>query len=125
MTGAWSVVGEGAREDARAMSDRQSILEAVGRAPLTREELEDAIGSPERQWHATLAALITEGEVLRTGEGKRGDPFRFLRNTESAQKRAENDSLSAHPLRDAERNLSAQQKPAHLSAQKRDGDEAR
>jgi hypothetical protein len=120
-TGAWAVIGEGAREDARAMSDRQSILDALGGSALTRDELEDAMGSPERQWHATLTALITEGEVQRIGEGKRGSPYKFLRNNTAAQKRAETDSLSAHPLRDAERNLSAQQKPAQLSAQKHDG----
>lgn len=76
----WSVVGEGVeRGDSRSIADRQAILAALGRSnePLTRADLEAAVGTPERQWHAILDMLEHEGLIQRTGAGKKGDPYRF------------------------------------------------
>ena len=104
-TGAWAAIGEGERMDARSIGDRQAILTALdGGAELTRAELEEATGAPERQWHAQLDALRDAGQVQRTGEGKKGSPYRFsMLRTDAAQppaqKRAETPSgaLSSFP----------------------------
>ncbi|HEY4429234.1 MAG TPA: AAA family ATPase [Solirubrobacteraceae bacterium] len=113
-TGAWAAIAEGERADARTVSDRLAILAALrdGDA-LTRGELEQAVGSPERQWHSTLDDLISGGDVHRDGRGVKGDPHRFsiLRSVSAqpgAQQARSKDSFSAHPGRGAERNLSAQ-----------------
>lgn len=77
-TGAWSVVGEGERGEARSIADRQAILVALSdRGELTRAELEQALGTQQRQWHTELRKLIGEGCVRRSGAGKKGDPHRF------------------------------------------------
>lgn len=89
-TGAWSSIAEGERSDARSIGDRQAILTALTDDELTRGELEAATGSPQRQWHAQLDALIADGKVQRNGAGKKGSPYRFaLVRTDSAQASAQ------------------------------------
>jgi hypothetical protein len=77
-TAAWSAVGEGERGEARSITDRQAILAALsdGRE-LTRAELEQTLGTPQRQWGAQLGKLTEEARVQRSGAGKKGDPYRF------------------------------------------------
>jgi hypothetical protein len=111
-TGAWAAIAEGERSDARSISDRQAILTALDDgSELTRAELEEATGAPERQWHAQLDALRDAGQVQRTGDGKKGSPYRFsIVRKDAAQTAAQHtrvnqtrsDCLSAaHPVRDA------------------------
>jgi hypothetical protein len=76
-TGAWRGIAEGDRGDSRALLDRQRLLALLDGAPYTRDELVDAMGSPQRQWHGPLEALIGEGVVQRTGAGKRGSPYGY------------------------------------------------
>lgn len=93
----------------RSIGDRQAILSALDGGDLTRVELEEATGAPERQWHTLLETLIADGEVQRTGAGKKGSPYRFkLLRTDSAQTpvqlRAETEHSdarfsAAHPVR--------------------------
>jgi len=92
-TGAWSVIGEGAdRGDAREITDRAALMAALDHdETLTRQELEQAMGSPERQWHTTIERLIETGAVIKTGAGKKGDPYRYKKPlTDSAQPPAQN-----------------------------------
>lgn len=114
-TGAWRAIVEGERSGVRELRDRQAILDALsGGDELTRAELEEATGSPERQWHGALDELLRGGEVRKTGAGKKGDPYRFgMVRTDAAQtgaqNRAESDSAdasvsSAHPHRGCSRN---------------------
>jgi AAA domain len=75
--GVWSVIGEGAdRGDAREITDRSALLDALATAEtLTRAELEELMGSPQRQWHTTLERLIETDVVGKSGAGKKGDPY--------------------------------------------------
>ena len=101
-TNAWSVVGEAPdRGDARSISDRQALIDALGSGEaLTRPELEDDIGAPERQWHKTLDELLSEGLVDRTGAGKKGDPYRFQKvRTNAAQAVAQQSAETAQEVR--------------------------
>jgi hypothetical protein len=86
-TGAWAAIAEGERSDARSIGDRRAILTALEDGfELTRAELEEATGAPERQWHGQLETLIGDGQVQRTGEGRKGSPYRFsLLRKDSAQ----------------------------------------
>lgn len=56
----------------------RQFLDALGGDTLTRAELEETLGDA-REWKSTLDALVGEGVVGRSGEGKRGDPHRFRR----------------------------------------------
>ena len=105
-TDAWSVVGEGEdRRDTRAVADRAALLSALPTSEpgMTRNELEDEIGSPHQQFAPTLARLIDEGQATRDGAGKKGDPYRYriLRNTPAQHPRTNAELSGAHPFRDA------------------------
>lgn len=84
-TGSWAAVAEGDRTDARSIGDRLAILDALdGDEELTRAELEEAVGAPERQWHAQLDELLGGGQVQRLGAGRKGSPYRFKKVREKA-----------------------------------------
>jgi hypothetical protein len=109
-TDSWAAIAEGeSRHDSRAASDRAALLAMLPTTTpgMTRQELEDELGSPHKQFAPILKDLLDENIAARDGDGVKGDPFRFriLRNG-SAQHRAETPTfLSAHsPLGDAERN---------------------
>lgn len=81
-TDSWRVVGEGVdRHDARAICDREALLEHLpaDEQGLTRDELEAEIDSPHRQWAPQMQKLIDEGFATRDGEGRKGDPYRYRR----------------------------------------------
>ena len=112
----------------RADADKRAILDALASGePLTRAELEDAVGAPSRQWYAVLEALVKNGPVTRTGAGRKGNPYRFqILRSEAAQEDAQNGAesadagipFSAHPLRGAEKESTAHSQPntAHGAA---------
>jgi hypothetical protein len=81
----WSVVGEGTdRGDARDIAARGVLLAALSLdEDRTRAELE-AAGVDWRDSHDALDGLIASGVVARSGEGKRGDPYRYRKLWESA-----------------------------------------
>jgi hypothetical protein len=61
-------------------SVRERVLEAVASSPgpMTREEVREAVGSPQPATGAVkdvLQALAGEGKITRAGSGKRGDPY--------------------------------------------------
>jgi hypothetical protein len=88
----WTVVGEGTdRGDARDITNRAALLAALADGELARTALEEATGTPARQWHTTLEGLISEGVVGRSGAGVKGDPFRYrMLRTDAAQRPAQN-----------------------------------
>jgi hypothetical protein len=120
-TDSWRVVGEGFdRHDARAICDREALLERVpAEAPgVTRQELEQEVGSPHRQWAPQMQKLIDEELVVRDGEGRKGDPYRFRRILRNP--------AAQHPRRNAEeagsfllRSRSEQQKEPDTSTNPR------
>jgi hypothetical protein len=107
----WSVEGEGERSEARSMRLRQAILSALrDGGELTNAGLEKATGVARREWHTELNKLVDDGQVRRSGEGKRGDPYRFEilrkdsaeRGAQDAQKDAAEDSAEAPAQKPAE-----------------------
>jgi hypothetical protein len=118
--GAWRAISEDAdRGDTRTIAarqrtaaDREAILAALNDGgQLARTDLEDATGTPSHQWHSTLDTLIAEGLISKTGEGKKGDPYRFqMLRTDAAQAAAQDGAangqagilFSAHPRTGAE-----------------------
>jgi hypothetical protein len=79
--GAWRIVGEGAsREEGAALAWRERLLRAVpGEPGATLDELEKVVGVERRKWYGEFKALLSEGLIVRSGEGKRGDPYRHFR----------------------------------------------
>ena len=84
----WRVIGEGVdRGDARDITDRAGLLQALSyHEEVSRAELQEAMGSPERQWHGVLDQLVEAGQVVKVGAGKKGDPYRYKKlRAEAAQ----------------------------------------
>jgi hypothetical protein len=113
----WSLVGEGTdRGDARDIANRGLLLGALSYDEAhTRNELEDATGVKSREWHKTLDQLIAERLVTRSGEGKKGDPYRYQKLREAAAQNpaesagAGDGNAAAHPYRGAAANRTASQ----------------
>lgn len=64
----------------RATEDRlvEAILEMLHARPgLTEPEIRADIGGNQRLTAAALRRLLSIGHIARTGDGKRGDPFRY------------------------------------------------
>lgn len=55
------------------------VLEAMGTEPLTTEELADAINEPQTTVRRALDDLHRDDKIGRSGDGKRGSPYRFSR----------------------------------------------
>lgn len=107
---AWSVVGQGDdRRDMRAVADRAALMTTlpISEPGMTRQEIEDEIGSPHQQFAPTLTRLIDDGQIHRDGAGKKGDPYRYrILRKPPAQHPRRNASAAAqlsgaHPVRDA------------------------
>jgi hypothetical protein len=56
---------------------RQEVLGLLDGAALTEAELKTAAASKTTTLDVALRALVAEGRVVRTGAGRRGDPFRY------------------------------------------------
>lgn len=93
-TDAWTVVGQGDdRRDTRTVADRAALLSTLpaDEPGMTRQEIEQEIGSPHQQFAPVLTRLIDDGHATRDGAGKKGDPYRYriLRTGDAAHHRAE------------------------------------
>jgi hypothetical protein len=81
-TDSWRVVAESdSREGADKAGVRERILAVIPTEPpgATEQEQADALDLDKRKISGPLRDLIGE-EVERTGEGKKGDPYRYWRN---------------------------------------------
>lgn len=78
-TGSWAVDGHAEdRRSARGAAARGVVLRALdGDASLTRSDLENATGTAWRELLDSLNALIADKLVVRTGQGVRGNPYRY------------------------------------------------
>jgi hypothetical protein len=81
-TAAWRVIGEA--DDRGATADltlRERLLRAVpGEEPgATEPDLAESVGVDKRKVAKPLRALVNEGVVLRDGEGKPYQPYRYRR----------------------------------------------
>jgi hypothetical protein len=87
---------------------RAAILESFAFGEKTQAEIRDCVTGRSEDILTALAELETDGEILRSGRGVRGDPIRYSRPDES-------DSVPcSHPIKepDSERNPEGRQGPA-------------
>jgi len=56
-----------------------AVLAAMGNDTLTEPDIRARVGGNESTTGKALRALVDEGKVARTGKGKRGDPYQYLR----------------------------------------------
>ena len=68
------------REHARQLAYADRLLEVIPAdgEPMSRDDIEQAMGTDNRKWSGALAALVQGGQVDRTGKGVKGSPYRFL-----------------------------------------------
>jgi hypothetical protein len=62
----------------------EAILDAIGDAVLTAEEIRRRVRGDNSAITQTLRALVADGRVLQDGAGKRGDPYRYQRTFPAA-----------------------------------------
>lgn len=70
----------GSEKNALIESVCQEILEALPRAPeiaFTRKELQESIGAKPDTIRRALERLEENGQITKSGEGKKNDPFRY------------------------------------------------
>ena len=101
-TGGWRVVGRaGSREEAAQLNGDERILAALpDDAPgITEPDLVDVLGVHPREVAKPLRSLHGRGLSVRTGEGKRGDPYRYSKAPpkSSSESGVETVSLSPPP----------------------------
>lgn len=78
----YRVIGQAAdREESGEIGWTDRLLENTPTTGdgITLGELSDALGADRRKWHKTLAALLDDERITRTGEGTRYSPYRHLR----------------------------------------------
>jgi hypothetical protein len=79
-TGVWRVVGEAADRAATVeLGYRERILRALPKEPpgATEAELVDLVALDKRKLSGPLRELLEAGLAERTGEGVKGDPYRY------------------------------------------------
>jgi hypothetical protein len=68
------------REASGEIGWTEKLLEAIpheGEGD-TLDDIAETLGKDRRKWHKSLATLLREGKVQRTGKGGRHDPYRHL-----------------------------------------------
>jgi hypothetical protein len=81
----WRVLGEGGeRGEAESLAWRDRLLRGLPEQEpgATHDDLEELLGADRRKWRSALEELRAEGVVTRSGEGKKGRPFRYRRRAE-------------------------------------------
>lgn len=102
-TASWRVVGEAAgRDEAKAFGISENLLRAAPEEPpgSTEPELAGVLGIDKRKISGPLRDLHEAGKLTRLGEGKKGDPYRYLRPPDDAAPNAA-PGRGQHPLDDA------------------------
>lgn len=76
LTGAVTAVGD--MKDFTLSERKKLVLESIGSEPLSEAAIKDAVGGTNKGLTSkALRALFDEGQVTRTGGGKRGDAFMY------------------------------------------------
>lgn len=65
--------------EAKSLGWRDRLLDALptGEPGVPRDELADTLEADSRKWSKALNRLVADGTVIRSGEGKKGDPYRY------------------------------------------------
>jgi AAA domain-containing protein len=86
-TGAWLVVGEAeGRAEAGAIGVRERVrrVAPAGAPGATEPELVDLTGAAKSKVANAVRQLVDAGVLVRSGGGKKGDPFRYRQATKSS-----------------------------------------
>ena len=71
-------VARGTLPEAEGAAQRQAILDVLATAgEATADQVAEAVGIPKATAHKRLAELLEAGNVIRSGVGRRGDPYRW------------------------------------------------
>lgn len=91
---------------------KTKVLEALGNEPLTEGDIRERAGGNQSLVSKALRALYENGDVQRTGAGKRGDPYHYEKSSVSRfsiteeprnqENRETNDGQDALPDEEAE-----------------------
>lgn len=115
-TGRYRLVGRATgREEAAALGDRERLLAAMPPQDpgATEAELVELLGHP-RNVAKPLRQLVASGYVARTGDGKRGSPYRYRVSppaSSSTDGGANGSRFSSTPIGGRERELSFEAAP--------------
>jgi S-DNA-T family DNA segregation ATPase FtsK/SpoIIIE len=87
-------------EEARARDNRASLLATLPELGdgLTRSEIQLQVGRPDRELWPVLKALLEDGTVVKSGGGKKGDPFRYRRAPQTPAGNGAEDSSQGNDL---------------------------
>lgn len=100
-TGAWRAIGEAiGRSEAAALGDRERLLKAIPtQAPgVTETELADILEVDARKIARPLRELLEDEAIDRSGEGKRGDPYRYTVSPPDSPPAPERNPVDNSPL---------------------------
>jgi hypothetical protein len=78
-TATWKVSAAGNVADVLAQQGADAIMVAVADDALTEAEIREKAGKDARLTTTVLRALVKEERLVRTGEGVRGDPYRYAK----------------------------------------------
>ena len=68
----------GSLQEVQANEEERAVLDALAaNGPMTKDELRDALGRKAVDLVHALQALCRQGRIIRTGSGRRGDPYRY------------------------------------------------
>lgn len=64
---------------AKILLIEEAVFRTLDEGPLSRADLLEAVGMDRNKVSRAICRLVESGDVLRTGRGKSGDPFRYER----------------------------------------------
>jgi hypothetical protein len=69
----------GSLQEIQAGETERAILDALAaNGPMTRDELQEALGRKATDLVQALQTLVRQGRISRTGSGRKGDPYRYF-----------------------------------------------
>lgn len=75
------LVMEGSREEVEIEENVPLILVALGEGPLAEKDIWEKVGKDHSRVSSALRKLVEQKAVIRTGTGKRGNPFVYERDS--------------------------------------------
>jgi AAA domain len=77
---------------------KEAVMDSFGDEPLTEGDIKERIGGNQGLTSKAVRALYEEGQLIRTGAGKKGDPYQYQKAGGTAQKPSENSRFSGFPI---------------------------